>query len=111
MTGSSYLADGFSYHAFLYDGSSMQDLGTLGGNFSAGVAISSLAQVVGDSYTSSGALHAFLFDGSSIIDLNDLIPADSGWVLMYASGINDSGQIIGIGTFFGEDRGFLLTPQ
>jgi probable HAF family extracellular repeat protein len=31
------------------------------------------------------------------MDLNDLIPADSGWVLYSASSINDNGQIVGNG--------------
>jgi hypothetical protein len=31
-------------------------------------------------------------------DLNKLIPAGSGWVLITASGINASGQIVGEGT-------------
>ena len=31
------------------------------------------------------------------VDLNSLIPADSGWVLTSATGINDAGQIVGYG--------------
>ena len=43
-------------------------------------------------------------------DLNKLIPAGSGWVLLQAFGINNSGQIVGTGTIHGEEHGFLLTP-
>ena len=32
-----------------------------------------------------------------MLDLNDLIPRDSPWVLQFAAGINDSGQIAGQG--------------
>ena len=32
------------------------------------------------------------------VDLNTLIPPNSGWTLMEASGINDQGQIVGYGT-------------
>jgi probable HAF family extracellular repeat protein len=43
-------------------------------------------------------------------NLNDLIPADSGWVLSEAHGINDAGQIVGVGTVGGLFHAFLLTP-
>jgi hypothetical protein len=44
-------------------------------------------------------------------DLNNLRPAGSGWDLDYAYGINDAGQIAGVGTHNGLGRAFLLTPQ
>ncbi|MDX1252485.1 MAG: DUF11 domain-containing protein [Gammaproteobacteria bacterium] len=44
-------------------------------------------------------------------DLNGLIPANSGWVLFNASGINNAGQIVGWGAFNGQIHGFLLTPE
>ena len=45
-------------------------------------------------------------------DLNNLIPADSGWILGIARAINDLGQIVGVGYLEGEEgnRAFLLTP-
>lgn len=43
-------------------------------------------------------------------DLNTLIPANSGWVLKFATDINDKGQIVGYGTYNGLNRAFLLTP-
>jgi hypothetical protein len=43
-------------------------------------------------------------------NLNALIPADSGWYLVFAGGINERGQIAGTGILNGEVRGFLLTP-
>jgi hypothetical protein len=42
-------------------------------------------------------------------DLNDLVPANSGWVLEAAHAINDNGQIAGSGTLNGQTRAFLLT--
>lgn len=44
-------------------------------------------------------------------DLNGLIPANSGWFLFNASGINNAGQIVGWGTFNGQIHGFLLAPE
>ncbi len=44
--------------------------------------------------------------------LKDLIPPDSGWTLVSASGINDRGQIVGYGLNpAGKTRAFLLTPD
>ena len=47
---------------------------------------------------------------TSVIDLNGHVLEAPGWVFERALGINASGQIIGIGTLNGVDRGFLLTP-
>ncbi len=44
-------------------------------------------------------------------DLNKLIPPGSGWVLVEADGVNDSGQIVGMGMHNGQEHAFLLTPQ
>jgi hypothetical protein len=41
-------------------------------------------------------------------DLNSLLPANSGWILSNATGINDSGQIVGVGTYNGQTQAFLL---
>lgn len=43
-------------------------------------------------------------------DLNNLISPQSGWKLEFGIDINDAGEIIGNGTFNGEERSFLLTP-
>jgi hypothetical protein len=45
-----------------------------------------------------------------MIDLNTLISQGSGWELEWATGINDSGQIVGVGFHNGLQRAFLLTP-
>lgn len=41
-------------------------------------------------------------------DLTDLLPADSGWLLRSAEGVNEEGAIVGYGTFGGQTRAFLL---
>ena len=93
-------------HAFLYSGTLMHDLGTLpGDSFSEAWAINNSGQVVGESDS-----HAFLYRDGVMYDLNALINPSSGWEIQRAFGINDRGQITGLGTFFGQQDAFLLTP-
>ena len=100
-------------HAFLYSNGIMQDLGTLGGASSFAYGVNNSGQVVGYSQiTSDNNPHAFLYSNGSIQDLNTLIAPNSGWMLEYAQGINDSGQIIaeGINASGQVGNAFLLTP-
>ena len=55
-------------------------------------------QIVG-SYTPQGQTlsSAFIYSNGLFIDLNRLLPAGSPWELASAVGINDAGQIVGIG--------------
>ncbi len=54
-------------------------------------------------------LHAFLYDDiNGMQDLNSLIPTGSGWVLTSAQAINDSGEIVGVGTIGGVSHAFEL---
>lgn len=76
------------------------DLGTLpGGTTSWGWAMDAFGQVVGFSDCGPGisCRHAFVYAGGVMYDLNNLIPADSGWELFDGYGINDRGQIVGLG--------------
>jgi probable HAF family extracellular repeat protein len=74
------------YHAFLWSNGTLTDLGTLGGNFSQGVAINRSGEIVGTSNTKAGPADAFLWNGGrSMTDIGTWAPA----------GINDSGQIAG----------------
>jgi probable HAF family extracellular repeat protein len=110
-------------HGFLWTAADgMRDLGELPGGqeFADARAINERNQVVGYSTTAAplGANpgRAVLWQNSAIYDLNQLIdPADplAGTVLLtQANGINDRGQIVGIGTSVIEERGvaFLLSP-
>jgi probable HAF family extracellular repeat protein len=67
-------------------------------------------QVTGTSSLASTD-HAFLWQDGRFTDLNDLIPTGSGWELGAAGDINNSGLILGSGTYHGEDHAFLLTPK
>src|SRR5437773_1318907 len=98
-------ANRFYYHAFRTAASgpinpAADDLGAVGPASvasSRATGINSSGQVVGYSQTNTGAIHDFLYSSGVIDDLNDLIPANSGWVLQVAYGINNAGQIIGCG--------------
>jgi probable HAF family extracellular repeat protein len=60
---------------------------------------------------SSGQVVAgnFLWYGGVATDLNSLLPANSGWQIGNTTAINDSGQIVGIGTINSQTHAFLLT--
>jgi probable HAF family extracellular repeat protein len=95
-------------------GTSITDLGTLGGASSFASAVNNLGEIVGYSLTAGGVQHATLWDGISIIDLNSLLDANSvsaGWVLTTATGINDSGWIVGNAgnSLTGVSHAFLLS--
>ncbi len=119
--------------AFLWQNGVMKELGTLPGyRDSCGEAINSHGDVVGFAASLPplrSVLHEFLYNhfsigereyefpprpflyaGGKMQDLNDLISMDSGWVLESASGINDTGQIVGTGLHHGQRRAFVLTP-
>jgi probable HAF family extracellular repeat protein len=88
----------------------MIDLGLPPGFVSAeALAINSAGEIVGVAF-SCCELAAFIYDGSAMHDLNELIPSGSGWTLIEATDINDSGWIVGRGLHNGLARGFLLKP-
>jgi probable HAF family extracellular repeat protein len=98
-------------HAFLYSNGQMKDLGVPAGGVSSDArAINNEGAVVGVWYDSSGTSHAFIYQNGVMTDLNTLLPANSGWTLQDADGVNDQGDIVGSGTINGTSRGFLLRP-
>ena len=98
---------------FRYASGTMTDLGSLGGTVSRAMDIGPSGQIVGWSHVAGGTVaHAFVYDAvSGLRDLNTLIPAGSGWLLVAANAINESGWIVGYGEIGGEDHAFLLKPQ
>jgi probable HAF family extracellular repeat protein len=102
----------FGTHAFLWtEGIGMRDLDHLGGGTSRATAINNKGLVVGYSRLINGAFHAFSWTHTKgMIDLNNLLPLFSGWVLIGANGVNDSGQITGWGLHNGVERAFRLDP-
>jgi probable HAF family extracellular repeat protein len=109
IVGSSQSADG-AIRGTLWEDGKPTDQGGRGGTFTALWAINNKGQMVGESTDADGVDHAILIDDGKVIDLNDRIPAGSGWELLFATGINERGQIAGTGFLNGQVRGFLLTP-
>jgi len=96
--------------AFLYSGGVMTALGSLGGPESRAFGINRTGQIVGYSFINTFRTHPFLYSNGIMRDLNDLLPPDSGWELYEARGINDAGQIVGVGVNQGAAHAFLLSP-
>jgi probable HAF family extracellular repeat protein len=95
-------------HAFLYNGTTMLDLGV-------GVAedINAAGQVVISNGAGPGG-RATLYDNGALFDINSLIsPTDPFFntiVLRSATSINDAGQILAIGGGPGTHLTYVLTP-
>lgn len=105
-------------HAFLWTRKKgLQDLGTPEGtSFGGPGALNVLGMVVGAACPqpclSQESVHGFIWTrATGWLDLNNLIPADSGWVIENVSAINGRGQIAGQGFIGGQYHAFLLTPN
>lgn len=98
--------------AYLYSGGKYIDLGSLGGRFAVASDMNDAGQIVGKGWNPavSQGTRAFLYSSGSMIDLNNALADGAGWTLLEAKAINNRGQIVGIGTFNGQTRAFLLTP-
>jgi len=120
VTGEADTADG-ERHAFLWDGTTMRDLGTLAaGKLSQAYAINALGQVTGVSDIEStqdlNRVHAFVSSGGLMQDLNSLVDPDdplaANVTLFYGVDINRRGQILAVGenSQEGVSKGYLATP-
>ena len=101
ITGSFRTSSG-KIHAFLHNNLSFIDLGggsaeefPGGDGVTRGGGINNLGEVVG--YQGDSNPKAFYYDGTTMRNLNSLIPAGSGWTLIFALDINDKRQIVGAG--------------
>jgi probable HAF family extracellular repeat protein len=112
ITGKEQTAYGLSTTtAFVWQNGRMTELAPLvsGYQYNQALAINDQGLIVGTSGASLGSPIAVLWQNGSPINLNSLLPADSGWVLMSATGINDNNQIVGAGTHDGVSAGFVMT--
>jgi probable HAF family extracellular repeat protein len=108
VVGFASLASGYQ-HAFSEIGGAMVDLGTLGGGSSFAYGVNDSGEVVGYSWLADGGQSAFLYDNGTMLDLNSLLVGNTGWDLLEAYGINDSGQFTGEGLYDGQLSAFVLT--
>ena len=95
--------------AFIWDSiRGLQELGTLGGDFSYAYSINNNGQVVGTAQTTGGAWHVFIWD--SINGMQDLGTPDG--VASTPTSISDSGQIVGFAQIApgGDSHAFLWDP-
>jgi len=102
IVGEAYDASDLYRAAFWTNGVSPPvQLPSLGIGTNLAVCINNLGQIVGVSATTSNPLNLaavyWADHNSEPVDLNTLIPTNSGWILLGASGINDSGEIVGFG--------------
>lgn len=106
--------DRIRFHAFLQRRGGTIDLGGFGEGSTRALALNNKGQVVGTAFVMQGNTEqhhrAFLWQNGTLTDLNDAVKANSGWTLEEARGINDKGQIVGIGAHEHCRRAFLLTP-
>ncbi|HTK32325.1 MAG TPA: FlgD immunoglobulin-like domain containing protein [Candidatus Saccharimonadaceae bacterium] len=98
-------------HGFVWTNGTLVDLGSLGGEYSAAFAVNNRGEVVGASTDASEQQRAvYCVGGPPWIDLNALIDPNAGWLLLNANDINEQGQIVGVGLYYGEEHAYLLTP-
>ena len=92
-------------HYMLYSAATghATDLTTLaGGSGLAALALNNKDQIVGT---------GFLYSDGQFTSLQSLLPSTSHWSNLNATGINDSGQIVGQGLIDGQEHAFLMSPQ
>lgn len=90
--------------AFVWDGGTILDIGTLGGASSSALALSDNGFITGSAARADGSEHAFLYRGGSLRDIGQLGVASSG------SGVNNKGQVAGTWVdAAGENHAFLYS--
>lgn len=87
------------------------DLGTLGGEQSVAYGINDLGVACGFAFDVQNMPRAFLWKNGVMVDMNKLIDPSSGWVLINARDIDESGRVVGDGEFMGSTRAFVAEPQ
>jgi probable HAF family extracellular repeat protein len=86
--------------AFIWDGGSIQDLGTLGGTDSCAVSINKHGQVAGYCFTDSSSnppVHPFLWQGGTMRDLGTL-----GGTFALTFALNNRGEVAGFSFLAGD---------
>jgi probable HAF family extracellular repeat protein len=102
--------------AFLWRAGTLTALGHLGGGTSSAASINDSSDIVGSSSDSHGATVPFLWRKGTISNLNTLAGLSAGNTVVTATGINNSGHIVGLASVSvtkrsSELHGYLLTPK
>ena len=113
-TGSSFLSDHVTQHAFLWDpNTGLQDLGTLpGGTGSRALGINNNGEVVGESFTNSSLTTGHAFRWTQAGGMQDLGTLGGVWSQAFL--INSSGTIVGnsnLGGIGSPTHAFVWTPE
>ena len=90
VVGTGYISDS-NFHAFLYSGGKMTDLGPRGAVQASAIAINNSGQIIGGYYLTSGAVGEFLITNGKMTTL----PVPTGSYAVSAFAINDIGDIVG----------------
>jgi probable HAF family extracellular repeat protein len=90
VVGTGYFTSG-NFHAFLYSGGKMQDLGPPGAYQSSAIAINNSGQIIGGYYVSAANAGEFVITNGKMTTL----PVPSGASGVAGFGINDGGEIAG----------------
>jgi uncharacterized membrane protein len=98
--------------AFFHDGSQMVPVPRVEGfcRVQLAMAINNHDLVV--AHTECGAgMGPVLWQGGTTRHLRDLLPDRAkGWKTMFAQGVNDAGQVVGWGLYYGKYRSFIASP-
>jgi probable HAF family extracellular repeat protein len=90
VTGSSNPAGNANFRGFIYNGTRVRDIGTLGGAQTLPQDINGSGWVAGVSSLANGDQHAFLFNGASLLDLGTFGGRNS-----YGYAVNEAGWVTG----------------
>ena len=88
----------------------VRSLGSLGDDPSSALGINEAGEIVGSSSIAEAMMRAFLWKGGHMYDLNQLIPRQSGWLLLGAYRINTNGAILAYGFRQGRTHLCVLAP-
>lgn len=110
VAGEMSISDG-SMHAYIWQSMrGIVDLHISSSLSSVAWDINDFHEAVGYANFAGDSKLAYIWKNDVAFNLNSLISESSGWTLLEARSINNSGQIVGTGIYYGKTRGYLLTP-
>ncbi len=113
IVGKSVLTRAGAFHAVYWQNGQIHDMDSAGLALNA-QGVNDSGQIVGQRQLTPvnnlPRFHAYVYQNGQFTDLNTRIDANSGWELIGAKAINNSGQICGTGNYKGAPHAYLLTP-